>query len=198
MQKVDPNVSPRVRRRPLTLPKIQFDFNSDSVYLYSMGLLESDVQEKHHRYMNEALKEATRAAAEGEVPVGCVIVHEDRIVGRGHNQRETLQDATAHAEMIAISAACETLGTWRLEDCTMYVTLEPCPMCAGAIVLSRVRQLVFGARDPKAGACGTLFDIVRDEKLNHIVDVVSGVMAQDAQDSAEGVLHEPPGERSDC
>jgi tRNA(adenine34) deaminase len=146
-----------------------------------MGLLESDVQEKRHRYMNEALKEATRAASEGEVPVGCVIVHENRIVGRGHNQRETLQDATAHAEMIAISAACQTLGTWRLEDCIMYVTLEPCPMCAGAIVLSRVKQLVFGADDPKAGACGTLYDIVRDEKLNHIVEVVSGVMAQDAQ-----------------
>jgi tRNA(adenine34) deaminase len=83
--------------------------------------------------------------------------------------------------MIAISAACQTLGTWRLEDCIIYVTLEPCPMCAGAIVLSRVKQLVFGTRDPKAGACGTLFDIVRDEKLNHIVEVVSGVMAQDAQ-----------------
>jgi tRNA(adenine34) deaminase len=178
VQKLNQNASQRVRRRP---SKIQFDFNSDSVYLYGMGLLESDVQETHHRYMNEALKEAARAASEGEVPVGCVIVHEDRIVGRGHNQRETLQDATAHAEMIAISAACQTLGTWRLEDCIMYVTLEPCPMCAGAIVLSRVKQLVFGARDPKAGACGTLFDIVRDDKLNHIVEVVSGVMAQDAQ-----------------
>jgi len=146
-----------------------------------MGLLESGAPERHQRHMHEALKEAALAMSEGEVPVGCVIVHDDRIIGRGHNQREMLQDATAHAEMIAISAACQTLGTWRLEDCTMYVTLEPCPMCAGAIVMSRVRELVFGANDPKAGACGTLFDIVRDERLNHTVEVIAGVMAQDAR-----------------
>jgi tRNA(adenine34) deaminase len=137
--------------------------------------------ERHRRFMEEALKEAARAADDGEVPVGCVVVHHDRIVGRGHNQRERFQDATAHAEMIAISAACRTLETWRLEDCTLYVTLEPCPMCAGAIVLSRIEKLIFAAHDPKAGACGTLFDLVRDDRLNHTVEVVSGLMAEDAQ-----------------
>ena len=127
------------------------------------------------------MREAERAMDEGEVPVGCVVVRDDKVIGRGHNQRERLRDATAHAEMIAISAACQTLGTWRLEDCDIYVTLEPCPMCAGAIVLSRLRQLFFGASDPKAGACGTLFDIVRSEKLNHSVMVSSGIMAENAR-----------------
>jgi tRNA(adenine34) deaminase len=137
--------------------------------------------ERYHRYMEQALLEAARAKGENEVPVGCVVTLGDRIIGRGHNQRETLQDATAHAEMIAISAACQTLGTWRLEDCAIYVTLEPCPMCAGAIVLSRIGDLIYGASDPKAGACGSLFDIVRDNRLNHTVRVVSGVMAEDCQ-----------------
>jgi len=135
----------------------------------------------HSKYMRDALREAERAASEGEVPVGCVIVHNNRIIGRGHNQREKLKDSTAHAEMIAITAACETLGTWRLEESTMYVTLEPCPMCAGAIVLSRIPTLVFAAHDPKAGACGTLYDIVRDGRLNHIVEVISGILEYDSQ-----------------
>lgn len=146
-----------------------------------MGLLEDNETERHHAFMQEALKEARRAADNDEVPVGCVITFGGRVVGRGYNQREMLQDATAHAEIIAISAACQSLQSWRLDGCTMYVTLEPCPMCAGAIVLTRIPVLVFGANDPKAGACGTLFDIVRDCRLNHIVEVLPGIMAEQAQ-----------------
>ncbi len=146
-----------------------------------MSIWDLDDQERHQRHMAQALKEAEKAMDGGEVPVGCVVVLNDRIVGRGYNQRERLQDSTAHAEMIAISAACQTLGTWRLEDCDIYVTLEPCPMCAGAIVLSRLRELIFGAHDPKAGACGTLFNIVNSDKLNHSVKVSSGILAENAQ-----------------
>ncbi|MFH1892201.1 MAG: tRNA adenosine(34) deaminase TadA [Candidatus Zixiibacteriota bacterium] len=146
-----------------------------------MRLLDDNQEDRHNLFMREALREAEKAAEKGEVPVGCVIVHDNRIIGRGYNRREALQDATAHAEIIAISAACQTMHSWRLEDCTMYVTLEPCPMCAGAIVLTRIPVLVYGADDPKAGACGTLFDIVRDSRLNHIVEVIDGVMAREAQ-----------------
>jgi len=131
-------------------------------------------------YMTEALKEARLAAEENEVPVGCVIVHEGRIVGRAHNQRERLNDPTAHAEMIAITQASAALESWRLTGCTAYVTLEPCPMCAGALVLARIERLVFGARDEKAGACGTLCNIVQDDRLNHRVDITEGVLADEA------------------
>ena len=130
--------------------------------------------------MTEALKEAALAAGEGEVPVGCVIVHEGRIIGRAHNQREQLNDPTAHAEMIAVTQAAAALGTWRLNNCTVYVTIEPCPMCAGALVLARVARLVFGARDDKAGACGTLYNIVRDDRLNHRVEITEDVLADEA------------------
>ncbi|MCA8938573.1 MAG: tRNA adenosine(34) deaminase TadA [Planctomycetes bacterium] len=129
--------------------------------------------------MQHALHEATLAYEKNEVPVGAVVVHKDGIVGRGHNLCETLHDATAHAEMIAITAASEAVEDWRLEDCTLYVTLEPCAMCAGAMVNARVGRLVFGAHDPKAGACGTLYDIVCDARLNHRLDVRSGVLAED-------------------
>ncbi|HUU42473.1 MAG TPA: tRNA adenosine(34) deaminase TadA [Planctomycetota bacterium] len=131
-------------------------------------------------FMTEALKEAALAAGEGEVPVGCVIVHEGRIIGRAHNQREQLNDPTAHAEMIAVTQAAAALGTWRLNNCTVYVTIEPCPMCAGALVLARVARLVFGARDDKAGACGTLYNIVRDDRLNHRVEITEDVLADEA------------------
>ena len=128
--------------------------------------------------MDLALREAAKAAEAGEVPVGCVVVHEGRVIGRAHNQREMLRDPTAHAEMIAITQAAAALESWRLLDATLYVTLEPCPMCAGAMVLARISTLVFGAGDPKAGAAGTLFDLVRDPRLNHRVEVVSGVRAE--------------------
>jgi len=131
------------------------------------------------QFMQAAIREALAALDEGEVPVGAVVVHQGRIIGRGYNQRESLQDPTAHAEMIALTAAASALGSWRLEDCSMYVTLEPCPMCAGAIVQSRLPRLVFGARDPKAGACVSLFTITQDERLNHYVEVVGDVMARD-------------------
>ena len=130
----------------------------------------------HEQYMQLALREAQIAYEQKEVPVGAVIVHESAVIGRGHNQIERLQDPTAHAEMLAITAAATTLGTRRLENCTLYVTLEPCPMCAGAIVLARIPTLVFGAYDPKAGACGTLFNITHDKRLNHRVNVIPGIM----------------------
>jgi tRNA(adenine34) deaminase len=125
--------------------------------------------------MEEALKEARRAVAEGEVPVGAVVVKDGRLLGRARNQRETLHDPTAHAEMIAITQAAEAVGSWRLDGATIYVTLEPCPMCAGALVNARMGRLVYGASDPKAGACGTLMDLVNDRRLNHRLSVTRGV-----------------------
>ena len=129
--------------------------------------------------MEAALREARASEGADEVPVGCVIVHDGMIVGRGHNQTEGLQDATAHAEILAIGAASNALGSWRLSDCTLYVTLEPCAMCAGAIVLARVTRLVYGAADPKAGACGSVLDVAREPRLNHRVEVAAGVRAEE-------------------
>lgn len=128
------------------------------------------------RWMRQALAEAQLALKKDEVPVGAVVVYEDKIIGRGHNQVETLKDPTAHAEIIAIGAAAGYLGSWRLSDACLYVTLEPCAMCAGALVISRVDRLVFGTRDPKAGACGSLFNIVQDPRLNHQVQVLPCVL----------------------
>ncbi len=122
-------------------------------------------------WMKKALAEAHLAAGKKEVPVGAVAVFENRIVGRGHNQVETLKDATAHAEMIALTAASQTLDSWRLSGVTLYATLEPCVMCAGAAILSRIDRLVFAARDPKAGACGSVVDILANGKFNHQVKV---------------------------
>jgi tRNA(adenine34) deaminase len=130
---------------------------------------------EHERWMEYALREADLAYKRKEVPIGAIVVRENRIIGRGYNQIESLKDPTAHAEMIAITAAANQLGSRRLEDCTLYVTLEPCPMCAGAIVLARLPRLVYGGEDPKAGACGTLFNIVQDDRLNHRVEVTGGV-----------------------
>ena len=129
--------------------------------------------------MRSALREAQASEAKDEVPVGCVIVHDGIVVGRGHNQVEALQDATAHAEIVSIGAASSTLESWRLHECTMYVTLEPCAMCAGAIILARVGRLVYGALDPKAGACGSVLDVIHEPRLNHRVDVTSGVLAEE-------------------
>ena len=132
--------------------------------------------------MGLALQEARRAAKIDEVPIGAVIVKDDEIIAKAHNLRETLQDATAHAELLAIRQACEVLGTWRLIGCTLYVTLEPCPMCAGAIILSRVDRLVFGAKDPKGGACGSVINIPADERFNHRPEIVEGVLADECGD----------------
>jgi len=128
--------------------------------------------------MQEALRLARIALAQDEVPVGCVIVHEGRAVGRAHNQRETLRDPTAHAEMIAITQAAEALGSWRLHGCTLYVTLEPCAMCAGAMVLARIDRLVYGATDPKAGAVESVFRLLDEPRLNHRIPVTPGVLAE--------------------
>ncbi|MEM6782847.1 MAG: tRNA adenosine(34) deaminase TadA [Bacteroidota bacterium] len=132
--------------------------------------------------MRLAMREAEFAAEAGEVPVGALVVRTGQIVGRGHNLVEKLGDPTAHAEMIAITAACETLGTKFLTDCTLYVTLEPCPMCAGAIVWSRLKRVVFGAMDEKAGAGGSLFNILQDDRLNHRTEVIAGVEAEASAD----------------
>jgi tRNA(adenine34) deaminase len=133
--------------------------------------------DKQHEYwMEKALKEAGLALGRKEVPVGAVIVHDGAIIGKGSNQIEMLQDPTAHAEMIALTAAASHLGNRRLEKCTMYVTLEPCPMCAGAIVLSRIPLLIFGAYDPKAGACSSLYTITNDSRLNHRVHTIGGIL----------------------
>ena len=126
--------------------------------------------------MRAALREARESLARDEVPVGCVVVHDGMVVGRGHNQVEALQDATAHAEVVAIGAASNALGSWRLTDCTLYVTLEPCAMCAGAIVLARLGRLVYGASDPKAGACGSVLNVIAEPRLNHRVPLTRGVL----------------------
>jgi tRNA(adenine34) deaminase len=128
-------------------------------------------------FMRLALREAERAMSEDEVPVGAVIVQHGRVIASAHNQREQLRDPTAHAEMIAITQAAGTLGDWRLEECTLYVTLEPCAMCAGAIVLARLPRVVYGAADPKAGAVASLYRLLDDGRLNHRAEVVAGVLA---------------------
>jgi len=129
--------------------------------------------------MQIAIKEAQIADENGDVPIGAVIVYKNQIIGRAYNQREQLNDPTAHAEIIALTQAAAFLESWRLHDCTMYVTLEPCPMCAGALVLARIDRLVYGCDDPKTGAVKSLYNIVTDQRLNHIIDVASGVLAEE-------------------
>lgn len=130
-------------------------------------------------FMAAALRDATVAESHGEVPVGAVVVHEGHIIGRGFNQNKTLNDPTAHAEMIAITAGCAKLQSRYLEGATLYVSIEPCAMCAGAIVLSRLSRLVYGATDPKTGACGSVFNIVQYPRLNHQVEIIKGVREQE-------------------
>jgi len=130
-------------------------------------------------FMKEALAEARKAFEKDEPPVGAVIVKDGEIIARGHNLREKLQDPTAHAEMLAVREAAAQLGRWRLSDCEMYVTLEPCAMCAGAVVLARLGRLVYGACDPKAGAVVSLMNLVSDERLNHQVEVKGGILAEE-------------------
>jgi tRNA(adenine34) deaminase len=144
-------------------------------------------------YMREALKQAKRACDRGEIPVGAVIVHKGQIIARAHNQTEMLHDPTAHAEMIAITQAAEHLAQagaplhrGSLEHTAIYVTMEPCPMCAGALVLSKCDKLIYGVRDPKAGACGSLYNIAADERLNHRLEISGGVLAQEAKGLLEG------------
>jgi tRNA(adenine34) deaminase len=131
-------------------------------------------------WMGEALEMARQGAAVGEVPVGAVIVKDGVALARAHNQRERTKDPTAHAELLAIRAASQAIGDWRLIDTTLYVTLEPCPMCAGAIVLARIPRVVYAASDAKSGAAGTLFNLLQDERLNHRVDVIRGILAEES------------------
>jgi len=131
------------------------------------------------RFMREAIRAARIAEENGDVPIGCVIVHENKVIARGYNQRHQLNDPTAHAEMVALTQAAEYVGNWRLEGCSVFVTLEPCCMCAGALVLGRVERLVFGCFDPKAGACGSVYNIVQDDRLNHRIEVTSEVLREE-------------------
>ncbi|MEI7025739.1 tRNA adenosine(34) deaminase TadA [Paenibacillus sp. y28] len=132
--------------------------------------------QEHELWMKEAIAEAKKAEAIGEVPIGAVIVKDGMIIGRGHNLRETTFDGTAHAEMIAMREASRHLNAWRLLDCTLYVTLEPCPMCAGAMVQSRLPRVYYGAPDPKAGCAGTLMNLLQEERFNHRVEVTGGIL----------------------
>lgn len=134
--------------------------------------------EADERYMRAAIDAASIAEENGDVPIGAVIVYQDRIIARAYNQRQQLQDPTAHAEIVALTQAAEFIKFWRLHGCTMYVTLEPCPMCAGALVLARIDRLVYGCDDPKTGAVKSLYNIVQDPRLNHRVEVTSGVLAR--------------------
>ena len=129
--------------------------------------------------MKVAIEQAMIAEENGDVPIGTIIVYQNQIIGKAYNQREQLQDPTAHAEIIALTQAAAFLESWRLHGCTMYVTLEPCPMCAGALVLARIDRLVYGCDDPKTGAVKSLYNIVSDQRLNHIIDVTSGVLEEE-------------------
>lgn len=150
----------------------------------------SSLMEPDLRFMKLALKEAEHAYDEGEVPIGAVVTYAGEVVGRGHNMVERLQDPTAHAEIIAITAACETLGTKVLRGCSVYVTIEPCPMCAGAMVWAKIDRLIFGALDEKAGSASTLYNIPEDKRLNHTIHVVSGVADEEAAELMQSFFRE--------
>jgi len=133
------------------------------------------------KWMREALIEAEKAFDEDEVPVGAIVIHKNKIIGRGHNKTESLHDPTAHAEIIALSAAANYLNNWRLTDAYLYTTLEPCLMCAGALILSRIKRVIFGTYDKKFGACGSVYNIPENNKLNHKFDVISGILSVESQ-----------------
>ena len=141
--------------------------------------MEETGQRTKIEWMRVAIEEAKKAEALAEVPIGAIVVHEGQIIGRGHNLRETTQNATTHAEMIAIQEACEAIGSWRLEETQLYVTLEPCPMCSGAMILSRVKEVYFGAFDPKGGTAGTLMNLLEDERFNHQAYVEGGILEEE-------------------
>ena len=138
-----------------------------------------DLHDDDEMFMLEAMKEAKKAEYRNEVPIGAVIVLNGKIISRGFNLRESVQNAVAHAELLAIERACEKLGTWRLEEAVLYVTLEPCPMCSGAILLSRIKKVVYGASDPKAGCAGTLMNLLQDKRFNHQCEVIPGVLQKE-------------------
>ncbi|CDQ37810.1 MULTISPECIES: tRNA adenosine(34) deaminase TadA [Virgibacillus] len=141
-------------------------------------------------FMHVAIEEAKKAANQNEVPIGAVITYEGEVIASGYNLRETSQQTLSHAELIAIQQANEFIGSWRLEDCTLYVTLEPCPMCAGTIVQSRIKRVVYGAKDPKAGCAGTLMNLLEEERFNHQVEVTSGVLETECGDLLKNFFKE--------
>jgi len=141
----------------------------------------ADERAQDFTFMRMALEEAARAAVVGEVPIAALVVQDSRVLSKSHNYRELWQDPTAHAEIIAIRTAATALSTWRLADTTLYVTVEPCSMCFGAIILARVSRVVFGAWDPKAGACGSVFDLTKEPRLNHRVEIVGGLLEAESQ-----------------
>lgn len=166
-----------IQRHPFTTERMSLFIPTKGSRVTDPEILgQFELPQLHQMYMQMALQQAEQAARCDEVPVGAVIVREGSIIAAAHNQREMLRDPTAHAEMIAITQAAEAVGGWRLEDCILYVTLEPCPMCAGAIVQARIPVVVFGAHDPKAGAVTSLYEMLSDTRLNHRCEVVSGVL----------------------
>ena len=142
------------------------------------------------KYMKEALKQAVKARKIGEVPIGCVIVYEDRIIGRGYNRRNTDKSTLAHAEISAIKKAAKVIGDWRLEECTLYVTLEPCPMCGGAIVQSRMKRCVIGTMSPKSGCAGSILNLLQEPRFNHQVEITEGVLRDECQEMLQEFFRE--------
>lgn len=145
---------------------------------------------ENEKYMKEAIKQAKKAAAIDEVPIGCVIVHDGRIIGRGYNRRNIDKSSLAHAEILAIKKAGKVIGDWRLEDCTLYVTLEPCQMCAGAIVQARIPKVVIGSMNPKAGCCGSVLNILQVDKFNHQVEMETGVLGEECSEMLSSYFRE--------
>jgi len=155
------------------------------------------INEKDNQFMKLAIEQAGIAQENGDVPIGAVIIHNGQIIGKAYNQREQLQDPTAHAEIIALTQAAAAMESWRLEGCTMYVTLEPCPMCAGALVLARIDRLVYGCDDPKTGAVKSLYNIVTDGRLNHRIEVTSGVLADECSKILQDFFQKKRSEKKD-
>ena len=143
--------------------------------------MQTNLHSTDERYMRMAIDQAYIAEENGDVPIGCIIVHENRVIAKAYNQREQLHDPTAHAEIVALTQAAEFIGNWRLGGCTLFVTLEPCPMCAGALVLGRLDRVVYGTDDPKTGAVRSLYNIVEDPRLNHQLEVTPGVMQEECK-----------------
>ncbi len=147
--------------------------------------------------MSEALNEAKKAYQEGEVPIGAVIVKDGQIIARGHNLVGQMKDPTAHAEIVALRAAAQVIGGWRLTECDLYVTIEPCAMCAGAMVLSRIRKVYIGAMDPKAGACGSVMNVIQEERLNHYIEMETGIMQDECRSIIRNFFREKRKKKSE-
>ena len=160
-------------------------------------MLMTDITKNDENFMRLAIAQAGIAEENGDVPIGAVIVYQNRIIAKAYNQREQLNDPTAHAEIIALTQAAAALETWRLTGCSIYVTLEPCPMCAGALVLARIDRLVFGCNDPKTGACGSLYNIVSDDRLNHRIESISGVLADQCRQQLQAFFQRRRSENRD-